>query len=494
MASSHSAGGFGQFGPDRAEHGRDARADVADDRRIDADVAVRLLRRDVDLDELLAAPFLGAVAAPRLALAVRKQPVQARTDHHHDVGFRQHVRARRGCGLLVRVGQQALGHRHGQVGDAGLFHQRANIRIGLRVRRALAENDERTLGAPEQIERALHGVRRRDLARRRIDDLDQRLLPRFRVDRLREQLGRQVEIDAARTAGESGTDRPRHAHADVLGVQDPERGLGVRPRDGELVHLLVVALLQVDDLALARAADEDHRKAVGGGVGERRQSVEKAGGGHREADARLARHEAGDGSGIPGVLLMAEGDHAQSGALQLAREVGDRDAGQPEDRIDAVQLEGVDDELKAVGFLWLAIDLAAAGDFQRVFGGRRRLADAGCRRRRRPWCPPVARGNAGSSVRTLLGLGVSGIVAYGIPDNVNTRSNGMSTLAPRARAAAAGAAADRDQREPARPGLRRAEAGDHGRRHLRASRRDPPRRAAAEPGARRVAARRSAKR
>src|SRR5207302_740902 len=127
-----------------------------------------------------------------------------------------------------------------------------------------------------QFERALHGVRRRDLARRRIDHPDQRLPSCFRVDRLRKQLGRQVEIDAARTTGESSADRPRHAHADVLGVQDAERGLGVRPGDCELVHLLVVALLQVDDLALARAADEDHREAIGGGVGERRQSIEKA--------------------------------------------------------------------------------------------------------------------------------------------------------------------------------------------------------------------------
>ncbi len=264
----------------------------------------------------------------------------------------------------MRVGQQALGHRHRQVGDAGLFHQRADIRIGLRVRRALAENDQRPLGALQQVERALHGVRRRDLAWRGIDHLDQRVLPGFRVDRLREQLGRQVEIDAARAAGDRGADRARHADADVLGVQDAERGLGVRPGDGELVHLLVVALLQIDDLALARAADEDHREAVGGGVGERRQSVEKAGGGHREADARFLRHEAGDGRGIPGVLLMAEGDHAYACRLQLAREVGDRDAGQTEDRIDAVQLERLDDERETVGFLSLATDLAA-GDFQR---------------------------------------------------------------------------------------------------------------------------------
>ncbi len=54
--------------------------------------------------------------------------------------------------------------------------------------------------------------------------------------------------------------------------------------------------------------------------------------------------------------------------LQPAREVGDRDAGQAEDRIDAVQLEGVDDELKAVGLLCLALDLAAR--LRRGVGGR----------------------------------------------------------------------------------------------------------------------------
>ena len=144
----------------------------------------------------------------------------------------------------------------------------------------------------------LHSVRRRDLARRRIDDLDQRLLPGFRVDRLREQLGRQVEIDAAGAAGQRGADRARDAHADVLGMQHAERGLGERLGDGELVHLLVVALLQVDDLALARAADEDHREAVGGGVRERGQAVEEAGRRHRQADARLLRQEAGDRRGV----------------------------------------------------------------------------------------------------------------------------------------------------------------------------------------------------
>src|SRR5437762_50550 len=42
-----------------------------------------------------------------------------------------------------------------------------------------------------------------------------------------------------------------------------------------------------------------------------------------------------------------------AGGLQLAREVRDRDAGQSEDRIDAVELERIDDEVKTVGLLEL---------------------------------------------------------------------------------------------------------------------------------------------
>ena len=86
---------------------------------------------------------------------------------------------------------------------------------------------------------------------------------------------------------------------------------------------------------------------------ERRQAVEEAGRRHRQADARLLRHEAGDRRGVAGVLLMAERDHAHARGLRLAREVGDRDAGQTEDRVDAVELEGIDDQVKAVGLLRL---------------------------------------------------------------------------------------------------------------------------------------------
>ena len=79
------------------------------------------------------------------------------------------------------------------------------------------------------------------------------LLARNGVHRLREELRGQVEVYAAGATRQRGADRARDADADVLGMQHAERRLGERLGDRELVHLLVVALLQVDDLALARS-------------------------------------------------------------------------------------------------------------------------------------------------------------------------------------------------------------------------------------------------
>ena len=130
---------------------------------------VHLLRLDVDLDELLRR------VAPGLALAVRQEPVQARADQHDDVGVFQHGRARGARAQRMRVGKEPLAHAHRQERDAALLDERADIVVGLRVGRALAEDDQRTLGALEHVERALDRRRRGYLGRRRIDHLDERL-------------------------------------------------------------------------------------------------------------------------------------------------------------------------------------------------------------------------------------------------------------------------------------------------------------------------------
>ena len=332
---------------------------------------VHLLRLDVDLDELLRR------LAPGLALAVRQEPVQARADQHHDIGVLQHRRARRARRLRVRVGQEAFRHAHRQERSAALLDEGADRIVRLGIGRALAEDDERALRALEHLEGALDGGGRRKLRRGRVDDLDERPLARRRIHDLAEELRRQIEIDAARTARDRGADGARDPDADVGRMQHAEGRLAQRLRDGELVHLLVVALLQVDDLALGRARDEDHREAVRGGVRQRHEAVKKAGRRNGEADAGLLREIAGDGGSVAGVLLVTERDDADALGLRHAAEVGDRYAGHAVDRLDAVELERVDDKMEAVRQLRLQLvgrrGVHVPGLLPERVGGRLRL-------------------------------------------------------------------------------------------------------------------------
>ena len=338
-----SAGGAGHLAAHAVEQRGNAGADIADQGRDDLDVRIHLLGLDIDLDELLRR------LTPGLALAVRQQPVEAGADQHDDVGVFEHGRTRRARALRMRVGQQALGHAHRQERNAALFDESPDQIVGLRVGRAFAEDDQRPLGVSEHVECALDRGRRWNLRRRRIDDLNQRLLSGLCIHNLTEQLGGQVEIDAARTARDGRADRARQPNADIGGMQHAEGRLAKRLGDGELVHLLVVALLQVDDLALGRARNQDHRKAVGRGVGERGEAIEEAGRRHREADAGFFGQVAGDGRRVAGVLLVPERDDADAGGLRHAAEVRDRDTGHAIDRVEAVELERIDDEMKAVG-------------------------------------------------------------------------------------------------------------------------------------------------
>ena len=132
-------------------------------------------------------------------------------------------------------------------------------------------------------------------------------------------------------------------------MQHAERRLAQRLGDGELVHLLVVALLQIDDLAFGRAADQDHRKAVRRRIGQRDQAVQEARRRDREAHARRLGQEPRDRRRIAGVLLVPERDHPHPLGLRQTAQIGDRDAGDVVDRLDAVQLQRVDDQVEPVG-------------------------------------------------------------------------------------------------------------------------------------------------
>ena len=131
-------------------------------------------------------------------------------------------------------------------------------------------------------------------------------------------------------------------------MQHAERRLAQRLGDGELVHLLVVALLQVDDLAFGRTADQDHRKAVRRRIGERDQAVQEARRRDREAHARRLCQPPRDRRRIAGVLLVPERDHPHPLGLRQTAQIGDRDARDVIDRLDAVQLQRVDDQVEPV--------------------------------------------------------------------------------------------------------------------------------------------------
>ncbi len=161
------------------DEGRGDRFDVTHQRRGDRLVAVELGGVDVDLDE----PRVGdqSGASPWLSSQLRRAPISSTTS------ARDSASERRGRhGLWVVVGEQALGHPHREVRQARGFDERADLDVRLRVRGALAEHDERPRGVGEQRQRPIHGLRRRQLARRGLGDAPVRLGRGLDVHRLRE--------------------------------------------------------------------------------------------------------------------------------------------------------------------------------------------------------------------------------------------------------------------------------------------------------------------
>ena len=153
MASSHSAGGFGQFDPAVALMAP-SMAETHEPMSPTTGASMRTLLSascgEMSIWMNFWPPHSLALLPPHVlplpceSSQFKRAPITITTSAS---GSTYERAADADCSCVS--GKQALGHRHGQVGDAGLFHQRANIRIGLRVRRALAENDERTLGALE---------------------------------------------------------------------------------------------------------------------------------------------------------------------------------------------------------------------------------------------------------------------------------------------------------------------------------------------------------
>jgi len=56
-------------------------------------------------------------------------------------------------------------------------------------------------------------------------------------------------------------------NTDIFGLANPEGRLGVWFRRIHLIKFFVVALLEIDNLAVARSADLDHGKTIGCSIG-----------------------------------------------------------------------------------------------------------------------------------------------------------------------------------------------------------------------------------
>jgi len=243
---------------------------------------------------------------------MREQPVQSGADQHDDVGLTDCEGAGGGGRLRVIVGQEAFGHRHWQIGYAGCLDERSNVFVCLSIGRPFAQDDEGTLGACQQVERAFDRFRRRDLRWRRIDDLHQGFFCRLCIQWRAEGIRGQIKVYAARPARYGGVDRPRNPDTNILWAVDTIRGLGIRLRGIQLIELFVVTLLEINDCPIARSADQYHREAIRGGVRQGQHSVEEPRGRDGETNARLLRQISGYRCGVSCGLFVTKSNVSQT--------------------------------------------------------------------------------------------------------------------------------------------------------------------------------------
>ena len=84
---------------------------------------------------------------------------------------------------------------------------------------------------------------------------------------------------------------------------------------------------------------------------QRGETVEEARRRYCEANAGFLGQESRDRGGITGVLFMTEGQDSDARGLRHTAKIGNRNARHAVDRVQAVELERIDDEVEAVGQL-----------------------------------------------------------------------------------------------------------------------------------------------
>ncbi len=168
---------------------------------------------------------------------------------------------------------------------------------------------------------------------------------RFAWDLAVENVARDLEIGGAIGAGEAFARRHRDHVGDPLGAAHPGGELGDRRHHVDVRQVLQRAHLVLGQRALA--ADVKHRafRAKGrGDAGDRIGAAGPGGGDHAAELAGLARIAVG---GVGGDLLVADVDDADPLVEAAIVDVDDVSAAQREDRVHALVLQRLGDQMSA---------------------------------------------------------------------------------------------------------------------------------------------------
>jgi len=262
-------------------------------------------------------------------------PVEPRAEQQDDVGVLQRESAPGRDRERVFVVDDTLAHRRAQEGQLGGFDEGAQLCLGPRIRRSLADDDERSFGAAQHLDGTLH-IARIGLGSRRIGTASRK------YDLVLFQLGRQevvgkVEVDRTGSPADAGS----HGLLDVEGnAARGVRSCGVFRVDAPELDLggfleRAAALL----VGVARAAEQDHRPAVGLRVREACDAVDHAGAGDREAGGRSTREIADCGCGVAGGLFVSHPEELDSLVLGGHGEPEYRESDDAEHLLDALFLQ-----------------------------------------------------------------------------------------------------------------------------------------------------------
>ena len=270
-------------------------------------------------------------------------PVEPRAHQEDHVGLPERMAARRAHGQRMVVVDHAFAERGREERYLGALDEGADLVLGARPRHALADDDQRTLGGFERVQRCLDVLAHR-LHPRRIGDRGG-LIDVVLLDGLLDDVVRHVEIDRARPAVDRGADRLLDIEGNPPGVLDRVGEFAVGRGELDLVFLLERAhAVLIDGRG---AADQDHRPAVLLGIGEAGKRVDDARPGDREARARPPGQVAGGLRGIGRRLLVAHADIFYADLLRRLRDRLHRKADDAEHVFDAVLLEFARHDLRA---------------------------------------------------------------------------------------------------------------------------------------------------